>query len=203
MTWDFNINSVLIDQLGKGNKKAYSYLVENYNHRLCVYANSLVNDPAKAQDIVQNVFVKTWERRHTLRTNFSIKGFMYRAVHNEFIDQYRSTKSLMALEQLYMDTLIQFEMQPEQQKTKELMKRVTLAIDDLPPRCKQIFVLSKKEGLDNIEIAEYLEISRKTVENQITKAFALLREKLGKKYETVFLLIFGVDTGKINYSRRN
>lgn len=194
--WDFSNNSVLIDQLEKGNKKAYSYLVESYNHKLCVYANSLVNDPAKAQDIVQNVFIKTWERRHTLKTNLSIKGFMYRSVHNEFIDQYRSTKSLMALEKLYMDTLFQFEMHPEQQKTEEIMQRVTVAIDDLPPKCKQIFVLSKKEGLDNIEIAEYLEISRKTVENQITKAFSILREKLGKKYETVFLLIFGSDTKK-------
>lgn len=192
MFWDFSINSVLIDELEKGNEKAFAYLVENYNHRLCVYANSLVNDPIKSQDIVQNVFIKTWEKRQSLRNNLSLKGFMYRSVHNEFIDQYRSSQSLIAIEKLYMDTLLQFEMEPEPQGTEEIMKKVMAVINDLPPKCKQIFLLSKKEGLDNIEIAEYLKISRKTVENQITKAFGILREKLGKKYQSVLLLIFGI-----------
>lgn len=195
--WDFRINSVLIGQLEKGNEKAFSYLVENYNHRLCVYANSLVNDPIKAQDIVQNVFLKTWEKRETLKPHLSITGYMYRSVHNEFIDQFRSTKSLLALEKLYMDTLLQFEMEPEQQSTEAIMEKVMLAINDLPPKCKQIFILSKKEGLDNIEIAEYLEVSRKTVENQITKAFVILRKKLGKKYETILTLVFGIHTKKL------
>jgi len=156
MMWDFSINSVLISQLEKGNEKAFTYLVENYNHRLCVYANSLVNDPNKAQDIVQNVFKKTWEKRESLKVNLSITGFMYRSVHNEFIDQYRSTKTLLALEKLYMDTLLKFEMEPESEGTEKIMKKVMEAINDLPPKCKEIFILSKREGLDNIEISDYL-----------------------------------------------
>lgn len=191
--FNFNINSVLLGQLEKGNERAFSYLVETYNHRLCVYANSLVNDPAKAQDIVQNVFVRTWKKRKGLKKSFSIKGYLYRAVHNEFIDQYRSTKSLLALEELYMHTLLQFEMEAETEQTEKIMGLVMQAIDDLPPKCRQIFLLSKKEGLDNIEIAEYMVISRKTVENQITKAFKILREKLGKKYEIVMLIVFGIE----------
>ncbi|MCM4163451.1 MULTISPECIES: sigma factor-like helix-turn-helix DNA-binding protein [unclassified Arenibacter] len=70
-------------------------------------------------------------------------------------------------------------------------------MNDLPPKCRQIFILSKKEGLDNIEIAEYLEVSRKTVENQITKAFAILRKKLGEKYETILMFVFGIHTKKL------
>jgi len=194
--WDFSTNSVLIDQLEKGNEKAFSFLVDNYNHRLCVYANSLVNDKVRAQDIVQNVFIKIWERREMLKNNLSIKGFMYRAVHNEFIDQYRSNKSLLALEKLYVDTILQFEKESESEKIEKIMKMVMCAINELPPKCQQVFLLSKKEGLDNIEIAEYLEISRKTVENQITKAFAILREKLGTKYETILMIIFSINTKK-------
>ena len=182
--WDFSVNRVLIDQLERGNEKAFSFLVKNYNHRLCVYANSLVNDSERAQDIVQNVFVKTWERRKTLKNDQSIKGFLYRAVHNEFIDQYRSTQSLKALEKLYMDTLLQFEMEPESERTEKIIPMVMDAINNLPAKCKEIFILSKKEGLTNIEIAEYLKISHKTVENQITKAFGILRERLGEKYKT-------------------
>lgn len=195
---NFNDNSILIEQLEKGNEKAFSFLVENYNHRLCVYANSLVNDSVKAQDIVQNVFIKTWEKREILKVNLSIKGFLYRAVHNEFINQYRSDKSVMALEKLYMDTLIQFEKESESESMEKIMTMVMSAINELPPKCQQVFVLSKKEGLDNIEIAEHLKISRKTVENQITKAFAILRRKLGHKYEMIMLIIFGNDIKKLN-----
>ncbi|GGW21977.1 RNA polymerase sigma factor [Arenibacter certesii] len=190
---NFKNNSVLIEQLEKGNEQAFAYLVKAYNHKLCVYANSLVNNPAKSQDIVQNVFVKIWKNRKKLIKSFSIKGYMYRAVHNEFIDQYRSTKSLLAIEELYMDTILQYEMETEMEKTEKLMNLVMAAINDLPPKCRQIFLLSKQEGLDNIEIAEYLAISRKTVENQITRAFRILREKLGKKYELVILIVFGLD----------
>ena len=95
------------------------------------------------------------------------------------------------------NTEVPNEMEPEQQGTEEIMERVMFAINDLPPKCQQIFLMSKKEGLDNIEIAEYLEISRKTVENQITKAFTILREKLGKKYKTVLMVIFGVNTKNV------
>ena len=195
---DFENNSVLIEQLANGNQKAFSLLVENFNHKLCVYANSLVNDPEKAQDIVQNVFLKTWEKRKSLKRNFSINGFLYRAVHNEFVDQYRSNKSLLEVEKIYMDTILQLEKESELKETEKKMNLVMEAIHELPPKCKQIFLLSKKEGLENIEIAEYLDISRKTVENQITKAFSTLRERLSEKYEMILFVIYSWKTKGID-----
>ncbi|MEP5941169.1 sigma factor-like helix-turn-helix DNA-binding protein, partial [Maribacter dokdonensis] len=60
----------------------------------------------------------------------------------------------------------------------------------LPPKCQKVFVLSKKEGLSNSEIADYLDVSIKTVEAQITKAFRILKNELGDKYETILLIIF-------------
>lgn len=194
--WDFNVNQILIDQLEKGNEKAFSFLVYNYNHSLCVYANSLINDRERAQDIVQNVFISIWEKRKTLKNDLSIKRFMYRSVYNEFIDQYRSVKSVLALEKLYVDTLLQFEMESEMEGKEKLIKMVMDAIEELPPKCRYIFVMSKKEGLSHIEIAEYLDISTKTVENQITKAFSILREKLGKKYEMILMIILGYNENK-------
>ena len=71
------------------------------------------------------------------------------------------------------------------------------AINELPPKCQQIFLMSKKEGLTNIEISEYLNVSKKTVEGQITKAFGILREKLGKKYEVIMLVVFGYETERL------
>ena len=124
----FDDNAFLIKRLQNGDEKAYIYLVDLYNRRLFGYALSLSNDHALAEDILQNVFLKTW---------------------------------------------------------------------DLPPKCQQIFVLSKKEGLTNIEISEYLNVSKKTVEAQITKAFGILRERLGKKYDMLLFIFFGRKTNRL------
>ncbi|MDX1328711.1 MAG: sigma-70 family RNA polymerase sigma factor, partial [Arenibacter sp.] len=116
---------------------------------------------------------------------------LYRSVYNKFIDQYRKNKSVLAIEKKYIEAL---EMVVEENKESHIQKMLTMlteAIQELPPKCKQVFILSKKEGLTNIEISNYLEISTKTVEGQITKAFKIIKEKLGAKYETVLLLVFG------------
>ena len=103
----------------------------------------------------------------------------------------------MALEKLYADTLLQFELESEPEGKEKMIKMVMDAIEELPPKCRHIFIMSKKEGLSHIEIAEYLKVSTKTVENQITKAFAILREKLGKKYKTFLIVVFGYTKNKL------
>lgn len=70
-----------------------------------------------------------------------------------------------------------------------MLEIVNKEIQKLPPKCQKVFIMSKKEGLTNIEISEYLNVSVKTVEAQITKAFSVLREKLGEKYRTVLFML--------------
>ena len=173
---DYQNNIKLISHLKNGDKKAYSFLVNSFNHKLCVYANSLVNDNAMAEDIVQNVFIKVWERRKKLRDVFSINNFLYKSVHNEFIDQYRRQQCGMILEKKYIDTLSNLTEEKDEDFFQKLIKSVMIAVHDLPPKCKQIFLLSKKEGLTNFEIAEYLNVSIKSVEGQITKAYSKIRK---------------------------
>ena len=79
------------------------------------------------------------------------------------------------------------------------MDIVKKEIDKLPPKCKQTFLLSKKEGLTNIEIAEYLNVSIKSVEAHITKAFSILRKSIGNKVEGILFLLFGSN----NYLQTN
>ena len=184
-------NSELVDGLRGGDENAYAYLVEHYNHRLCVYANSLINDRVIAQDIVQNVFLKTWEKRDRLQQGLSIKSYLYKSVYNEFVDQYRKNQSVTALERKYIQGLEAVVEDKDEEALEHLIVLVKKSIQELPPRCKEIFILSKKEGLSNFEIAEHLDLSKKTIEHQITKAFKILRERLGNKYETLFFLAFG------------
>jgi RNA polymerase sigma-70 factor (ECF subfamily) len=91
---------------------------------------------------------------------------------------------------LHIDVL-NFIVEKEDEKSMDkLLKIVKIKIENLPPKCKQIFLLSKEEGLTNIEIAEYLNVSAKSVEAHITKAFATLRAAIGDKIEGILFLLF-------------
>lgn len=177
----FESECFLIQGLKKGEEGAYAYLVEQYHHQLCVYANGLIHDAMAAEDIVQNVILTLWKKRKILKDNFSIKNYLYKSVHNEFIDQYRKNKSVMILEKKYIEAMESSIEENVDSNFEKMMGFLEKAIDDLPPKCKQVFILSKKEGLTNIEISEYLNISKKTIEGQITKAYVVLREKIPVK----------------------
>ncbi|WP_425236852.1 RNA polymerase sigma factor [Ulvibacterium sp.] len=195
MMVDFNNNASLIQCLKDGNEKAYSFLVDKYHHRLCVYVHSLVNDKDQAEDIVQNVFIRTWERRRNLNTEYTIKSFLYKSAHNEFIDQYRKRKSVTALEKKYIEELDRF-VSRDDAFFEKLLFRVQREIQNLPPKCKEIFLMSKRDGLSNIEIAEYLNVSKKTIEYHMTKAFAILRKRANSDVEPTLFLLFGIPVFK-------
>ena len=190
-------DALLIKRLQKGDEKAYVYLVERYNRRLFGYALSLTIDHAFAEDILQNVFLKTWEKRKKLNVHTSLQNYLFKSVYNEFINAYKKNRSTMILEHKYFEGLERAVNIHNEQSFETIIGQITKEIQNLPPKCQQIFILSKKEGLTNMEISEYLNVSLKTVEAQITKAFGILREKLGKKYEVIMFLIFGIETKRL------
>ena len=181
---NLNDNSLFIERLIKGEEDSYTYLIDTYHHRLCVYANSLVNDKYQAEDIVQNVFIRTWEKRKNLKPNFALKGFLYKSVHNEFIDQYRKRKAVTALEKKYIEELERF-VEKDDIFFEKLLSIVHREIQNLPPKCKKIFLMSKQQGFSNLEIAEHLNVSIKTIEYHITKAFAILRQRTDSKIQPI------------------
>lgn len=187
---DYNDNATLIESLSKGDESAYSYLIDTYHHKLCVYANSLVKNIYSAEDIVQNVFIKVWEQRTRLKPDHALKSFLYKLVYNEFIDLYRKNQSLFSLEKSYYDALNSVIQEDDSESFQRVLNVVNREIQNLPPKCKEVFILSKKEGLTNIEIAEHLDVSIKTVEAQITKAFSILRSSLEEKVRSVLFMLF-------------
>lgn len=193
MEISFTDDISLIHALKTGDSKAYTFLVNNYHHKLCVYAFSLTNNYDLAEDIVQNVFMSVWKQRLKLKDDFVIKSYLYRSVYNEFIDQYRKQKSVLALEKKYIDALSTIVEDEDESSLEKLINTVKLEIENLPPKCKQVFLMSKQEGLTNIEIAEYLNVSIKSVEAHITKAFSILRKKVGDKMNGVLFLLFGIN----------
>ncbi|MEQ8421656.1 MAG: RNA polymerase sigma-70 factor [Arenibacter algicola] len=182
-------NQQLAQRLILGDCKAYDFLMNSYYQLLCVYAQSLCNDRDMAEDIVQNVFVKIWVKRKKINPELSIKSYLYKSVYNEFINQYRKNKPVIYLEKKYFEAIdVVAEIEPVE--LEGLIKLMNTEIDNLPSKCKEIFLMNKKEGLTHTEISEYLNISIKTVEGHITRAFKILTEKLGTKMEAVLFLLF-------------
>ncbi|MDO6803894.1 sigma-70 family RNA polymerase sigma factor [Wenyingzhuangia sp. 1_MG-2023] len=172
-----------------GDKKAYNHLVETYHKRIFAYIISLTSDYDIAQDLVQNVFLKTWEFRDRLNPSFSIKSFLYKSAYHEFINQYHKNKSISSLEKVYFEALEESVLDENIEISEQKKLLIHEEIEKLPTKCKQIFSLSKKEGLSNLEISEHLSISIKTVEGQITKAYSILRKNCMDKISPYQLLI--------------
>jgi RNA polymerase sigma-70 factor (ECF subfamily) len=180
---------LFVEKLKKGDYNAYTLLMNNYYKNLCGYANLFTKDPSKSEDIVQNVFVKLWVYRKKVDSNIPLKRYLHKSVYNEFIDQYRKNKSVISLEEKHLRTINTI-IDDNSFDIEKLMTRVNNEIEKLPEKCKKVFILNKKEGLTHDEIAEYLQISKKTVEGHITRAFKILNQKLGKKIKSILIILF-------------
>jgi RNA polymerase sigma-70 factor (ECF subfamily) len=192
---NFNDNLFLAEQMKLGNSKAYDFLMNSFYQKLCGYAYTLAHDHATAEDIVQNVFVKVWSNKKHINTSFSIKNYLYKSVYNEFINQYRKNKPVFFLEKKYLES-VDLVVENTHENLDELLQLVDKEINELPPKCREIFLLNKKEGLTHLEISEHLNISIKTIEGHMTRAFKILRNKLHNKVKTIFFLLFGFTCNK-------
>ena len=166
---------------------------EFYHRRympLCMYALRLLGDDEEARDVVQESFATVWEKLRDGADIADLKSYMYRAVYNRAISllRSRSDKTNVSLD------LLSEEPSEEVIDTSERDAALWEAIDSLPERCREVFLLSKRDGLSREQIAERLDISIKTVETQMTKAFSRLRSRLrparGSDLLNVFFLPF-------------
>lgn len=148
---------------------------------LGMYALRIVGDADVAEDMVQDAFVRAWEyMADGARTVDNFKAFMYRSVRNRCLTHLRYSREMLGEEHIP-------EVGEEDIDTSVRDARIWKAIDDLPDRCREVFLLSKRDGLTNEDIAAELSLSVKTVKNQMTKAFSRLREALAGGHKPFFL----------------
>jgi len=130
----------------------------------------------EAEDIVQTLFIKLWEKRGNLTITHTFKSYLYRGVHNLCMNhlEHRGIREKHTAYALQTGTVVQ---RPEV-FTEELETRIVAAIESLPEQCRRIFTMSRYEEMKYSEIARQLAISVNTVENQVSKALKLLRQRL-------------------------
>ena len=147
---------------------------------MVLYAARFMDSGEDAEEVVQEVFVKFWEKCDTLSPDSSIKSYLYRSVHNFCLNAIKHEKVKDSYRQYMVQSMeSSSENVFESENQDKLRERIIGAIDNLPPRCSEIFKLSRFEGLKYQEIADHLGISVKTVEVQMGKALKVLRETLG------------------------
>ena len=187
---------MLNEDLKAGKIAAYELLMDKYYQNLCAYAFTLIHNHDDAEDIVQNVFTKIWIKRKKINTELSIKSLLYKSVYNEFIDLYRKNKPVTKLERKYIENIESY-VDQDSEYIEKLIIKIYNIVDNLPPKCREVFIMNKKEGLTQLEISEYLNISVKTVEAHIKKAFMELKENLGSNSDIALFLLFGIPNPKL------
>lgn len=167
---------MLLKGLRKGSPSAYNELFSEYYVWLCNYIFTLCNDRGLSEDIVQDTIIGIWEKRNRISVQHSLKNYLFRSCHNRFLAHVRKKKvKFDFLDQIRWDVLAQAHTEPEVRQDSKIQKLYRL-IDELPPRCREVFVKNKLEKRKYKEIAVDMGISIKTVENQMSKALHFLRE---------------------------
>lgn len=184
--------------LQQGKEAALEYLFRTHYADMCRAANRILRDPRAAEDLSQEVFYELWRRRDKLSIQSSLAAYLRRAVVNRSLNYLRDQRLPLAEMEEMPDMATRPGLTSEGLEQAELRERIRLAIDQLPERCRLVFVLNRFEELSNREIAERLSISVKTVENQMTRALKMLRESLGHLLVVMVGLILLVWTAYVS-----
>lgn len=156
---------------------------------LCKAAYRIVKDETIMEDIVQDVFYKFLQRKNDISIKAKLSTYLYRAVVNESIDYLRKNNKVVKVPIQPVHLSLSDDNDQDENHSENIETKVKLAVSELPEKCREIFIMSKIQGLKYQKIANELGISIKTVENQMGKAFKILREKLKNNAENSIPLI--------------
>ncbi|MBX6333679.1 MAG: RNA polymerase sigma-70 factor [Gemmatimonadaceae bacterium] len=174
----------LLAQLRAGEENAIALLFERYYEALCAFAIAYTSSGAEAEEVVDDVFLHLWEARERLEIRDSVKGYLYMATRNRALNHARHVRA----ERRWIDAAWEPDDPPgmgqalpsveDELHAAEFVRAVRDAVDRLPPRCRQVFLLHRQHGLTYTEIGTALEISPRTVENLIARSLRHLRKGL-------------------------
>lgn len=171
----------IVEGLISGNEEAYKQLFATYYMNLVLYCQNLSGNESQAKDIVQETFIKIWNSRKSLEITTSIKSYLYRSVYNNFVNAYtkkiKDEKVLLDVKREISNSLINSDIDIYELK----IKLIEAAIEELPKKCKKVFLMSKVEGYKYKEIAKLLSISEKAVEKHVSRAISRIKDSLKVK----------------------
>lgn len=172
-------DTATLSMLQQGNEEVFESVFKQHFNNLNAYAFTILKDTVSAEEVVQSLFLKLWEKKDVLNIQTSLKSYLYRATYNDCMNILKH----LQVRQRHQDHVSYFhdrtsENASSRLQENELKNELQKAINLLPEKCRTIFQMSRFEELKYQEIADQLDISIKTVENQMGKALKVLRHAL-------------------------
>lgn len=189
---DNKLNKELIKRLKNGDMVAFDTIYKQYCTRLFGFVYNIIKQETDAEGIVQEVFIKIWESRHKIEDYSTFDSFLFTIAHNTTISLLRKRLN----EKKYLEYLksVQVEISStdiiEEIHFNELKEKFNHLIERLSPRQKEIYRLSREDGLTHKEIAEKLGISKNTVEIHISKAIKFIKDNVDNTLLTNLLFAY-------------
>lgn len=167
---------ILLEKTRIGNEEAFKKLFYLYSDRFYLWAYKITQNSLAAEDIVQDFFVRYWEKKETLFFQPSFAAYAYRSIYNASLNYLRDNERFVYGYDITIDMV---DTDVEDEDLQELKRLLLKAVDDLPERCKEIFVMATLEKKKYAEVADLMGISVNTVKVQVSKAYRILKNKIG------------------------
>lgn len=185
-------DAALPGALKEGDTAAFEMIFRQYYQPLCNYACTYLRQGEEAEEVVQSAFLSMWEKRSQLAIHSGVKSYLYAMVRNACLNKLKHEK----IKQKYAVEEIRGGERSSELVTRtiigeELQLKIVQALEKLPEQCRLIFKMSRFEELKYAEIAQELNISVKTVENQMGKALKIMREQL-KEYLVALIVLLSL-----------
>lgn len=184
-------------RLKEGQPSAYEELFKQTFPRMLGYCRLFVQDQSQSNDLVQECFVKLWEKRSTISPNQSVESLLFVMLRNRCLNYLRDQKnelidkSISTIEENELQHLYQLDFTGREEKTLEeqLIEAIRESVDNLPEKRKQVFIKAKIEGKKNKDVAEELGISVKAVEKHLHQAKEQIKNEMLKEFPLLSILI--------------
>jgi RNA polymerase sigma-70 factor (ECF subfamily) len=172
-------DAIRIARIQRGDAETFDGLVSEYGAELCEFVFGIVESRAVAEEIVQDLFCRLWDRRHAWNASGSVAGYLFRAAHNRALNAVRGRRVELAIARHLARAVPGPRATTDQQLyASELAEHASRAIASLPERCRMVFVLHRSHSLTYQEIADVMNVSPRTVEVHMARALAELRRRL-------------------------
>lgn len=185
-----------LELLRKASKQSFEVLYHRYSGKLYNFLLKVSKgDTYIAEELVQRTFIKIWETKEQVNPDKSFISYLCTIAKNMLLNVYEhQTVQYIYSEYVKLNTA-DIDSSTENEVDKNLLEEyIDKLADNLPPKRREIFILSRKEGLSNKKIAERLQITESTIETQLSKALAFIKSQMKKHYELILIILFALSS---------
>lgn len=179
-----------MEEVAKGNQKAFRQLYRTWQPQLASFIFRITRSKELTAEVVQDVFMKIWITRETLETVINFRSYLYTVSKNQAINAFHKTmRELKNLDRMNAEKGLDFEDEALEHDQFQLLSIIDDAINQLPPKQKQVYLYHRHEKMTYVQIAEKLGISRETVKTHLDIAVKSIKKYLTARTSLLLLLI--------------